>query len=432
MKSTVRNRILEYSCMLLIFIGFISSKFLILQELVKKTPDVLEPFMKPFVSNLSLYNTLYPHSSETIYHKLLHVFFLVFGDRADLIIYFHIAIQVVILLALYYSTRKLCGVLAGSISLLGGVFLFIYYGTQVFYEPMIYIIYFLLFVMFVRRVNIKDSRIKRILDIIAIAFVMSTQAWLGVYGLYLLVLYGLILFLYSKKERILKVFIFYSVAAASICSFLVLNPDIEVDFYFQELLHIFSGLSKETIDFLYASHLNYYYIGAVVILACLLTTILLGNRKESIALIILGIGNFVYGLFNGLHPDYLIILGFIGAMIIGNLFQVMWNRSVNKKKAIVLTDPVQKTVEPTAKKEKSHKKEVVEEKVAVEKEEKIIEDRLVAVVKEPEEKINYIENPLPGPKKHVPKQMDFAVDLTDSTRDFDLNILKGKEDFDLK
>ncbi len=423
MKITVRNRMLEYSCILFILIGFIGSKIVILQNWIQTTPSFLTPFMEQFVSNFSIHITSYLHVSEAIYYKLIHLFFIIFGDRSDLIIYFHIVIQVGILLVFYYAVRKFSGRITSVISLLGGAFLFSYYGTHVFYEPVVYCSYFLLFVIFLGSIKNTERRMKSIIHVIAMAFVMSTQAWFGVYGLYLLFFYGLVIFLNIKKERFLKLFVFYSVVTASVCTFLVFNPDIEIAFYFQELIHIFSGLSQETIQFLYVTHLNYYYIGAVVVLVCLLVTILLGERKKSIVFIMFGIGNFIYLLFNDLNPDYLIILGFIGAMIIGNTVQTIWESVINKRKTLNSTEPVLMPVEAAVKSEKPTKKEVNEEK--------IVEDRLVSIVKEPVEKINYIDNPLPVPKKHIPKQMDFAVDLTDSTKDFDLNILKGKDDFDL-
>ncbi len=48
-----------------------------------------------------------------------------------------------------------------------------------------------------------------------------------------------------------------------------------------------------------------------------------------------------------------------------------------------------------------------------------------------QKEIKFIENPLPVPKKHVSTTMDFAIDLTPETSEFDLNDFDVHSDFDI-
>lgn len=49
-----------------------------------------------------------------------------------------------------------------------------------------------------------------------------------------------------------------------------------------------------------------------------------------------------------------------------------------------------------------------------------------------EKKINYIENPLPTPKRREHKEMDFTVTITDENDGYDLNDLSGKDFYDIQ
>lgn len=48
-----------------------------------------------------------------------------------------------------------------------------------------------------------------------------------------------------------------------------------------------------------------------------------------------------------------------------------------------------------------------------------------------EEKIRLIENPLPLPKKHVKKTMDYRIDVTEEQMKYDMEV-REDDDFDLK
>lgn len=48
-----------------------------------------------------------------------------------------------------------------------------------------------------------------------------------------------------------------------------------------------------------------------------------------------------------------------------------------------------------------------------------------------QEEVKMIENPLPVPKKHVPSEMDFAIDLTEWNNDFDLVNYDNQIEFDI-
>ena len=76
------------------------------------------------------------------------------------------------------------------------------------------------------------------------------------------------------------------------------------------------------------------------------------------------------------------------------------------------------------------KQEVVEEKEAVEKQE--VSDELGSSEKEELKipMIHFIENPLPGPKKHVPKEMKYAYEPQIDEMKYDYDI-KPIDDFDI-
>lgn len=55
-----------------------------------------------------------------------------------------------------------------------------------------------------------------------------------------------------------------------------------------------------------------------------------------------------------------------------------------------------------------------------------------AEAEETEKKINYIENPLPLPKKHVKREMGYAFEPDESLMDFDIKELSENDDFDIQ
>lgn len=82
------------------------------------------------------------------------------------------------------------------------------------------------------------------------------------------------------------------------------------------------------------------------------------------------------------------------------------------------------------KKEKPPKKSSKEKKAAKPAEEKPSAAVQDAQGKTEEKKKNYIENPLPLPKKHVKKTMNYQTDLTPDKMDFDIDIPES-DDFDI-
>lgn len=45
--------------------------------------------------------------------------------------------------------------------------------------------------------------------------------------------------------------------------------------------------------------------------------------------------------------------------------------------------------------------------------------------------IRFIQNPLPGPKKHVPRQLEYDIDVPDDQLFYDIDVL-DTDDFDLE
>lgn len=86
-------------------------------------------------------------------------------------------------------------------------------------------------------------------------------------------------------------------------------------------------------------------------------------------------------------------------------------------------------------KEKKEKEKKAKEKKAKEKPAKAAKEEKTAAVppvqgKTEEKKNNYIENPLPLPKKHVPKTMNYRTELSPDKMDFDIDIPEF-DDFDI-
>lgn len=51
---------------------------------------------------------------------------------------------------------------------------------------------------------------------------------------------------------------------------------------------------------------------------------------------------------------------------------------------------------------------------------------------EKKKKVKFLENPLPVPKRHKRKEMDFAIDLNEENNDFDIKDLLGMDYFDIE
>lgn len=97
-----------------------------------------------------------------------------------------------------------------------------------------------------------------------------------------------------------------------------------------------------------------------------------------------------------------------------------------------------KKAEAKKEKEKKEKEKKAKEKKAKEKPAKAAKEEKAAAVaaappvqeKAEEKKKNYIENPLPLPKKHVPKTMNYRTELSPDKMDFDIDISEF-DDFDI-
>lgn len=84
-------------------------------------------------------------------------------------------------------------------------------------------------------------------------------------------------------------------------------------------------------------------------------------------------------------------------------------------------------------KELVSKDEIPEEKAA-QKEEKVPLGMKEIILDEEEKKkkVKFIENPLPVPKRHEHKEMDFSVELQEDNDDYDINDVSGMDFFDIE
>lgn len=140
------------------------------------------------------------------------------------------------------------------------------------------------------------------------------------------------------------------------------------------------------------------------------------------------IRSFTDSSFQGLSPVFVFLLP--GSVLISGIVQLLINRIAGKQEgdAALPADEGAQTktgdAEPSA--EKKAAAEITEpasaEKAAIKGEKKEVEE------KKGKKKINYIENPLPGPKKHVKRNFDFKIDRRKD--DFDIDIEEG-DDFDI-
>lgn len=55
----------------------------------------------------------------------------------------------------------------------------------------------------------------------------------------------------------------------------------------------------------------------------------------------------------------------------------------------------------------------------------------IDVVQNTSQKVKFIENPLPVPKRKEHKQMDYAIELNPNNNDYDINDMTGIDFFDI-
>lgn len=125
------------------------------------------------------------------------------------------------------------------------------------------------------------------------------------------------------------------------------------------------------------------------------------------------IRSFTAVQFQGLSPFFVF---FLPGSVLGAVgIQFLMDRIAERKEASLLVDEAVEEVEMvlTEEPENGGEMETVEEKKEEKKEKK---------------KVNYIENPLPLPKKHVKRNFDFKIDRRKD--DFDIDIEEG-DDFDI-
>ena len=128
------------------------------------------------------------------------------------------------------------------------------------------------------------------------------------------------------------------------------------------------------------------------------------------------IHSFTAVQFQGLSPLFVFLLP--GSVLGAAGIQLLIDKISERNESALLDDTAVEETEITLTEQPENRgeSETVEEKKEEKKE------------KKEKKKVNYIENPLPGPKKHVKRNFDFKIDRRKD--DFDIDIEEG-DDFDI-
>ncbi len=379
------------------------------------------------------------HGAQQIYLCLLRGLFLVLGNRYMAGIILQMVLQLLMAFVWYFAVRKMAGQIA-SFVLFAGIMLLpqsIHMGL-VYSPKMLYLLLFgivlLLMSGFWNRFCVQ-SELKWYswLQTIVLGIGIGTMIYLDITGMVLILLLLFALAVQSKPveepytqvQKLMQILLALLVCVATLIGMFLLETLVKggtliaatdrwFDLFVCKGLPSLKGLSG-MISFDLSNSITAIAAAAILFMAALAFWI--HKRKEmqmpwfsvAVVLTVLYTCNFCDA---GMQCDYMFVMTILLMAGVGvrAIFMEKDNESIAPK---VVAKQKEKTVEKSV--------------------EKVIESPVEKTVESPvqERKINYIENPLPLPKKHTKRTMGYRLEVPPEAMKFDVEV-SDNDDFDIK
>ncbi len=408
------------------------------------------------------------HGAQFIYVVLLRGFFYLIGNYYSAGILLQIFLQIILAIIWYFAAKRIWGRMVSMI-LLAGIMLFPFSITEsIYYSPkMLYLIlYGLVFLMIGRFLTNHHKNISlkwySWLHTIIMGMGIGILTYLDITGLTLLIP---VIFLCLVKRAegdnrssgkvAGQVFLqlLLAVAGCFLTVFVFMYVDAKlcgstVDKIFLTYCTLFAP--KGQVDvlelFLALTSIEKYLLLLIVFMFLFGIPAFFTKKKEEIQMLsflwMLGISVIYAGNFNarGMNSEYLLFMSVL--LLLGTGIQAMFlGDGIKQEKtemSLVNTEMMKEAeINKAAISEAVVSKAVVSKAVVsnsvinkAEINKKIKEEREPKVETEIKQTIKYIENPLPLPKKHVKKKMDYHREVTSDQMHYDIEVSEA-DDYDL-
>lgn len=342
-----------------------------------------------------------------VYSLMLEFFFKLFGNKPIVAIYLQVALQGAGILALYFAVRKMIGKI-GALFLLAAMALLPYItvaSTEQFLLG-VFPFYVLLASWLWNLANREERKIGiRLCGAAFLAALIATMSYLDAVGIVfsVVVLTGTVLYTKTGKVLLSACVLAGTTAGygAVLLTEMLLRGTTAVD-TLRQYGDLYFSAADFQVQYLIELSGTPVTLFAAIFLGILYLLLLAvgfwrGNWKQSVLFSLLLFLLAGMKLFHIGTNDYLPLVVISFLILIANGIQGL---SVRSRKI---------------------EEEEEETESAQEQEE----------IQEPVKKTRFIENPLPVPKKHVPKHMNYAFEPARDKMKFDLEDISGKDDFDL-
>lgn len=442
----------EYICWVLLLVGAIVYRFYLS---IKFTGDMSEEYLfyRIALERVPGATSGLVHRLTGVYTYLLFNLFRIFTDKMVVGIIFNALLQVIGMTFLYTGVKTLAGRLPALLSL---AFVgFSSYSIYTMYNMTPVPLYFCLFAigLFLVAKLLKKERTRQIkkINIVLSVFTglyIGFLIYLDVVGVVLLVFAAMIFFIKDRKietqpfiERKQvgeaenrKSAIQYAIIAGSAVFFVLVGIIVDAIRWKQGIGQAFVQMFEEYVKTAKPS-INFIGIGVFLAIGlCFLGAFyilgFLQNRKQKsdpwiIVLLLLSVAEY-----SGMSwMNYRFFSGIIFVVLAGlGLLSLAPEREEYKQgtEEGMAFDLKAKTPEPVLTAGTSNKAETSNAQEELSKKE---EDR--EKTEKTETKTNYIENPLPLPKKHEKKDLEFKKNVDSDESQFDFNVNEN-DDFDLQ
>lgn len=342
-------------------------------------------FPQAFIKSGGNYNIVYLNQ-ESIYISFLSVLFSFLGNKEEIVSIINLILQILGIFFFYLGAKKLYRyVFPLAIAVIGSLLSICFY--PVIADTSMHIIWFLSgFIFWLGAESISGNFVKRIL----FGVLLGIFCYIDLAGFFLLITFTL--FILMEKELRLKgnkiPFIYF-------LYFLLGNINgYFVMFYFWNNFRfdaaVFMKWFQDKTSFMYSSEMVNQYLSIAIVFGIIIIYYLITfSKKKTVE-----------------SPDNTVVEN---------------TSSENVAEDIISSEDV--TVDNIS------PKDVVEENTVEETFGTQIE--IPEVMEEPKP-IKFIENPLPLPKKHVKKEMNYAFEPTPDQMHYDLNNYQIDDDYDLK
>lgn len=344
-------------------------------------------FPQAFIKSVGNYKITYLNQ-ESLYISFLSVLFSFLGNREDVVSIINLILQLAGVFFFYLGAKKLFHfVFPLAITVISGVLSICFY--PVIWDTSMHMVWFLTGLIFWLGSTTYNNKPYDFIKRIFLGIILGIFSYIDLAGFFLLLIFVFLKGELCNKNKKLPLVYFLYFLLGTINGFFVM-------FY---LWNNFL-FDKYVLQYWFDDKLRFFYQE--------------GGLNQYISLgILLGIILIFYAVKCFRKP----LTATVMVEDLGNL------ENLEDLEIIVIDDTVSEV--PIIEAVSEDVKESIQEEIK----EPISEDVKDAVVAKP---IKFIENPLPLPKKHVKKEMNYAFEPTPDQMHYDLNNYRFDDDYDLK